>query len=239
MRYTYSVVHVPGKSLWTANTLLHLSVKLRMSTEEQELMETTNIYVDCVMESLPVSPTDIENLREQLKADSVCSHVMTLCTEEWPAHAKQEPVLKSYWPERATLTVKDGLLLKKTWLLIPSAMRNDVLAKLHKGHQGVVLSSLCGGLDLAGKLTKWSSTAGHAYKSDKITKGYSRHQNALKDHGKSWGWTSLFREEKLICLSSIISPGMLIFVIFVIFLRIGSDTLPAARGFKQNGQSRP
>lgn len=36
--------------------------------EEQKLMENTNIYVDCVMESLPVSPTYRENLREQIKA---------------------------------------------------------------------------------------------------------------------------------------------------------------------------
>lgn len=34
--------------------------------------------------------------------------------------------------------MKDGLLLKDTRLVIPSAMRNDVLAKLHEGHQGVV-----------------------------------------------------------------------------------------------------
>lgn len=97
-------------------------------------MESTNIYMDCVMESLPDSLTYMENLKEPLKADSV----MMLCTEGWPARAKQEPVLKSYWPEQVTLTVKDGLLLKDTQLVIPSAMRNDVLAKLHKGHQGVV-----------------------------------------------------------------------------------------------------
>jgi hypothetical protein len=108
-----------------------------MSTEEQGLMESTYIYVDAVIEGLPVSPMYVENLKEQLKVDSVCSRVMTLCSEGWPAHAKQEPVLKNYWPEQATLTVKDGLLLKDTRLVIPAAMRNDVLAKLHEGHQGV------------------------------------------------------------------------------------------------------
>ena len=112
-------------------------MKSRMSTEEQGLMESTNIYVDAVIEELPVSPMYVENLKEQLKVDSVCSRVMTLCSEGWPAHAKQEPVLKNYWLEQATLTVKDGLLLKDTRLVIPAAMRNDVLAKLHEGHQGV------------------------------------------------------------------------------------------------------
>ena len=35
------------------------------------------------------------------------------------------------------LTVVDGLLLKDTRLVVPARMRNDVLAKLHEGHQGV------------------------------------------------------------------------------------------------------
>lgn len=47
-------------------------------------------------------------------------------------------MIKNDWPERATLTVKDGLLLKGTRLVIPSALRNDVLAKLHEGHLGIV-----------------------------------------------------------------------------------------------------
>lgn len=138
MRYSYFIVHAPGKSLWTADTLSRSPVKASMPTDEKELMESTNIYVDCVIESLPASPLYIGTLKEQLKADSVCSRVMLLCIEGWPAHAKQEPVLKNYWPERATLTVKDGLLLKDARLVIPSAMRNDVLARLHEGHLGVV-----------------------------------------------------------------------------------------------------
>ncbi len=143
MRYSYSIVHAPRKSLWTVDTLSRSPVKSRMSTEEQELMESTNICVDCVMESLPVSSSYIENLKEQLKASSVCSRVMTLCSEGWPAHAKQELVLKNYWPECATLAVKDGLLLKDTLLVIPSAARNDVLFKLHEGHPGVVKCKAC------------------------------------------------------------------------------------------------
>ena len=47
-------------------------------------------------------------------------------------------MLRNYWTEQATLTVQDGLLLKGSRLVIPSVMRNEVLAKIHEGHQGVV-----------------------------------------------------------------------------------------------------
>ena len=113
-------------------------VKASMSPDENELMESTNIYVDCIIGNLPASPSYIDNLKEQLKADSVCSRVMMLCREGWPAHVKQESVLKNYWLERATLTVEDGLLLKDSRLVIPAILQNNVLAKLHEGHQGVV-----------------------------------------------------------------------------------------------------
>lgn len=138
MRYSYSIVYVPGKTLWTADTLSRSPVTASTSTEDEELMESTNIYVDSIMEYLPVRASYVETLKEQLKADNVCSRVMTLCAEGWPPHAKQEPVIKNYWPERATLTVKDGLLLRGTRLVIPSALRNDVLVKLHEGHLGIV-----------------------------------------------------------------------------------------------------
>lgn len=68
----------------------------------------------------------------------VCARVMQLCAEGWPAHGTNEPALKLYWPEHALLTVQDGIPLKGQRLVIPSTMGNDVLVKLHEGHQGVV-----------------------------------------------------------------------------------------------------
>lgn len=138
MRYSYDIVHVPGKSLWTADTLSRSPVQVQMTPNDNELMESTNIYVDCIVDNLPVSLSFMDSLKVQLEADSVCSRVMKLCADGWPDHVKQEPLLKHFWPERATLTVKDGLLLKDTRLVIPATMRNDVLARLHEGHQGIV-----------------------------------------------------------------------------------------------------
>lgn len=138
MRYTYDIVHVPGKSLWTADTLSRSPVQSQMTKNDTDLMESTNIYMDCIVSNLPVSSTFMDTLRAELKADSVCTRVMKMCSDGWPDHAKQEPLLKHFWPERATLTEQDGLLLKDTRLVIPATMRNDVLNRLHEGHQGVV-----------------------------------------------------------------------------------------------------
>lgn len=138
MRYSYSIVHVPGKDLWVADTLSRAPVKQCELHEEREFWEDTNIYVDAIMGNLPASTTYLGQLREDLKNDKVCSSVMKLCVEGWTEHSRRDPILKRYWAERALLTVQDDLLLRGTRLVIPAAMRNGVLSKLHEGHLGLV-----------------------------------------------------------------------------------------------------
>lgn len=103
----------------------------------REFWEDTNIYVDSIT-NLPASTMYLGQLRKELKSDNVCSSVMKLCVEGWSEQSKSDPVQKLYWAERALLTVQDDLLLRGTRLVIPAAMRNSVLSKLHEGHLGLV-----------------------------------------------------------------------------------------------------
>ena len=115
MRYSSSIVHVPGKSLWTADTLSRSPVKSCMSTEEQGLMEGTKMYVHAVMEGLPVSPMDVESLKEQLKVDSV------LLTCHDPVHRRMASTC-----ETETCTEK----LRARASYVPSERR--LIAERHK-----------------------------------------------------------------------------------------------------------
>lgn len=47
-------------------------------------------------------------------------------------------MVRHYWPYRAQLTLVNNLLLYDSRIVIPSALRQDVLEKLHEGHQGIV-----------------------------------------------------------------------------------------------------
>lgn len=140
MTYSYTIHHVPGKTLLTADTLSRAPVhnSTRASRTASSLMEDTNIYVNSIMCNLPASDTYLAELREQLKADSTCSQVMAMCQSGWPESSALNAVLKQYWKDRAMLTVENGLLLRGTRLVIPSAMRDTVLEKVHEGHQGIV-----------------------------------------------------------------------------------------------------
>ena len=138
MRYSYTITHVPGKSLTVADTLSRAPLKQSGAQVSDGLMEETNIYVDYVMENMPASDTYLTELRQQLSTDSVCSQVMKYCTEGWPERNRLDAMVRPYWADRAVLSTHDGLLLKGTRLVIPSSLRNGVLEKIHEGHQGVV-----------------------------------------------------------------------------------------------------
>lgn len=55
MRYSYTIKHIPGKSLTTADTLSHSLLTNSVTHSDTELMEDTNIYVETVLEGLPTS----------------------------------------------------------------------------------------------------------------------------------------------------------------------------------------
>lgn len=97
MRYSYSISHVPGKYMWTADTLSRAPVKKGGTPEEKEFFEDTNIYVDMIMDNLPVSTVYLDELKEELKRGTVCARVMQLCVEGWPTHSNSEPALRLYW----------------------------------------------------------------------------------------------------------------------------------------------
>ncbi|KAJ8355042.1 hypothetical protein SKAU_G00226090 [Synaphobranchus kaupii] len=127
MRYNYTVNHVPGKSLWTADTLSRAPRRAARAHTDTSLLEDTNIYVDSVISNIPVSGDYLSSLHEHLEADSTCSALMEYCTDGWPDKSQLQGELRHYWADRAVLTVHDGLLLRGTRLVIPSALQGDVL----------------------------------------------------------------------------------------------------------------
>ncbi|XP_044183156.1 uncharacterized protein K02A2.6-like [Acropora millepora] len=55
----------------------------------------------------------------------------------WPPYRKLYPQeLWEFWNFRCDLTLEDGLILKRSRIVIPASMSNQVLQAIHLGHQG-------------------------------------------------------------------------------------------------------
>lgn len=110
MRYSYTVNHVPGKSLWTADALSRAPLGATRAHTDTSLLEDTNIYVDFIVSNIPVGGDYLSSL----KAHSTSSTLMKYCAHGWPDKSLLQGELRKYWAERALLTVHDGLLLRGT-----------------------------------------------------------------------------------------------------------------------------
>ena len=136
MQFDYTISHVPGKLLYTADTLsrspqecLAQDKQLAELTEDQMTTTTTNQF--------PTTTDSLETYRQAQKEDPVCSQLITFCQTKWPNKKMLPQQLSKYWSARHCLTVCDGLLLYETRIVVPKQLQHDTLCKIHKGHQGI------------------------------------------------------------------------------------------------------
>ena len=137
MRYSYTIKHIPGKDLVIADTLSRAPLSGPLTKQDKQLSEDLNLYVSSVIEGLPASEKRLQQIRSYQNEDEVCQQLKEFSQGEWPDKSNLRSALKSYWPERSNITIQQGLLMKDTRIIIPSAMRLEILDAIHAGHQGI------------------------------------------------------------------------------------------------------
>ena len=134
MRYTFEIVHIPGKDLKTADTLSRAPI---VSSSTTNLEQDINLYVQSVVENLPASDVRLEQIRLHQQEDITCRTLMAYCQEGWPDRSQLNGTINQYWPYRAEFTQVEGLLMYGTRIVVPTSLRLDILDRLHEGHQGI------------------------------------------------------------------------------------------------------
>ena len=115
------------------STIQPTSSECETTIKEQEM----NIYLDSVLDSLPVSDIKLLQIKEAQDEDTICKEIKDYCLEGWPNKFNLHDALKPYWSDRGELSVVQGVLLKSSRIVIPSSLRLEVLDKLHEAHQGI------------------------------------------------------------------------------------------------------
>ena len=140
MRFHFKEVnHVPGKELYIADALSRMQAD-NPNTQATIPEEEMNIYVDSVLDSLPLSDVKLMEIKEAQDEDPVCKQIKIYCMEGWPDKFHLHDAIKPYWTVRGELSVVHGVLLKASRIVVPSTMKLQVLDKVHEGHQGIVKS---------------------------------------------------------------------------------------------------
>ena len=119
MRFQYSITHVPGKTLYMADTLSRAPV----SAVTQEITSDTEMFMQS------------DSYRTAQMQDHTCFQLIQFCNSVWPNRNTLKGELNKYWQVHANLTVNENLLLFGS-RIVPAAMRTETLRKIHCGHQG-------------------------------------------------------------------------------------------------------
>ena len=103
----------------------------------KQFLEDTNVYINSIITSMPASPGRMQELKVHQEHDELCQAIIHYCKNEWPDKHLLPTPLKMYWQSCGNFTIVGGLLLMDSRIFIPSALRLDILSKLHDGHQGI------------------------------------------------------------------------------------------------------
>ena len=135
LRFHFTISHVPGKNLVTADALSRAPLQPTPSHAKEEEID---LYVDSVLLQLPATDKRLEEISAKQQEDPVCKKLLEYCEEGWPDFHKIPSSLSPYWSSRGEISQVRGLLLKGSRLIIPSSMRLEILEQIHEGHQGIV-----------------------------------------------------------------------------------------------------
>ena len=136
MRYHFTISHVPGKNLVTADALSRAPLSDR-SQDDQELQAEVEVYLNTVRQTVPASEKQLLHIQHHQEEDEICQQIVTYCKTYWPTQGELPHPIRPYYSVASELSVVQGLLMRGTRIVIPAAMRIEMLERIHEGHQGI------------------------------------------------------------------------------------------------------
>ena len=91
-----------------------------------------------VIDAIPATTDRLAQIRQAQQEDPTLSQVMKYCQEGWPARHHIKGSVKQYWCVRSELCMHNELLLRADRIVIPTCLQQDILSRIHQGHQGIV-----------------------------------------------------------------------------------------------------
>ena len=135
MRFDFAIAHVPGKLMYTADSLSRSpqECKAQESKSWNDLHDEVEAYVNAVLVTLPASDQRLDEIRSELKNDDTLKTVMQYVQNGWPEEKRRvHGPLTKYWSERGNISLHSGLLLRGRRIIIPPRLRADLLRRLPK-----------------------------------------------------------------------------------------------------------
>uniref|UniRef100_A0A3B1ITQ0 Gypsy retrotransposon integrase-like protein 1 n=1 Tax=Astyanax mexicanus TaxID=7994 RepID=A0A3B1ITQ0_ASTMX len=135
MRFNPIAEYAPGKTLIIADTLS----RSPLACSDVDTHSDVACYVASVVGGIPASPSKMDEIRTATSIDAELASVIKLIRTGWPEHLSSVPeAAREYIQVKSELSEYNGLVLRGSRIVVPRAMRGEILLKIHDGHQGLV-----------------------------------------------------------------------------------------------------
>ena len=136
MQFTFTIYHTSGENLTIAETLSRAPTRTATAADEQ-FCQDTEMFVDTIATDLPATAKCLTEIAKKQDEDDICAQVKQFCKKGWPTQQRIPDSLKVYHSVSAELSVHNDILMRGSRIVIPPPLREDMLEKLHSGHQGI------------------------------------------------------------------------------------------------------
>ena len=130
--YDLHIVYRPGTTMLLADALSRLNPVPG---------QTLEVQLDETIHAIRCTKTKLQEIRDLTEADDTIRRLALTITEGWLESAKDlHNDLRSFWSCRESFSLEDGIIMKGDKIFIPPPTREEVLEKIHIGHQGITKS---------------------------------------------------------------------------------------------------
>jgi hypothetical protein len=133
MRYSFDIVHVPGRLLAIAD-LLSRNPLDKVEPGDDVIVEEAEA---CMEITLTDGKKNNDRIFDAQQTDSECIQVRRYVVHGWPDREEIPHHLLPFYDKRSNLSVYQSILLMDDRLVIPKELRQRVLESLHRGHLGI------------------------------------------------------------------------------------------------------
>ena len=132
-KYSLNVRYKRGKLMYLADTLSRAYLRGEQSVAEVKELESVSHT-----ESLALAPDDLQHLQRAAAQDMAMQELRHVILQGWPGHRAEVPdAARPYFDFRDQMTVQDRLVFKGPVVVIPAALRSEMMAKCHATHIGI------------------------------------------------------------------------------------------------------
>jgi len=137
-RFNLDVKYKPGSQMYIAD---HLSrAYLASQGEEDKEFQVFALEVETLnpLDALTVSSERLAQLQKATEQDAELQSLKTTVLVGWPEQKNEVPIpVREYWNYREEISLHNGILFKGQRIIIPKAIRPEIISRSHTSHLGI------------------------------------------------------------------------------------------------------